>query len=527
MHGSLSSYGALTPGHRNSGGFTSMTTRLHGRRHLFARGVGGLFALFTIATAPALGDEAKFDVAPWIADLQQIRNAMSDKYANFEWVVFDREIDLSALFDQTEVRLRGARNDQDARNAIDRFLRAIGDGHLRVRWPTVAAAVPSPLPGMKSDFCSSLGYDVTMSGRALGPYIPGYHPLPDEFAPEFPSGVVTSGTNKIGVIRIGLFSPQGFPDLCASVRERLAIPEHSRCDQQCVDRLENAEYAAMSRDLALRVRELQRLGISVLLIDMTGNGGGSEWAEAAARIMSPLRLRSERRYAVRGAHWAGYWASRAQELRRAEQTASAADARQLEAWAQQVEQARVEASKPCSSAAFWSGHHPDCEWLAPAFYATGLLPDATATVLHNKPWGPLVLSPAQYDFEESVWRGPLLVLVDGGTGSAAGEFAAVLQDNKAAVIVGAPADSGCGHTNGGTPTTLTNSHGVLELPDCVRIRLDGSNEMRGIDPDILIGFHATDGMHRKGLRVAPVLSQAVATAGQLCRRQHCTGARPR
>ncbi len=375
MHGSLSSYGALTPGHRNSGGFTSMTTRLHGRRHLFARGVGGLFALFTIATAPALGDEAKFDVAPWIADLQQIRNAMSDKYANFEWVVFDREIDLSALFDQTEVRLRGARNDQDARNAIDRFLRAIGDGHLRVRWPTVAAAVPSPLPGMKSDFCSSLGYDVTMSGRALGPYIPGYHPLPDEFAPEFPSGVVTSGTNKIGVIRIGLFSPQGFPDLCASVRERLAIPEHSRCDQQCVDRLENAEYAAMSRDLALRVRELQRLGISVLLIDMTGNGGGSEWAEAAARIMSPLRLRSERRYAVRGAHWAGYWASRAQELRRAEQTASAADARQLEAWAQQVEQARVEASKPCSSAAFWSGHHPDCEWLAPAFYATGLLPD--------------------------------------------------------------------------------------------------------------------------------------------------------
>lgn len=73
----------------------------------------------------------------------------------------------------------------------------------------------------------------------------------------------------------------------------------------------------MSRDLALRIRELQRLGATALLVDITGNGGGSEWAEAAARVLSPIKIRSERRYGVRGEHWAGHWESVAKELREA------------------------------------------------------------------------------------------------------------------------------------------------------------------------------------------------------------------
>lgn len=289
----------------------------------FAGGLGSVFALFTIAIAPALCDEAKFEVSPWVEDLRQIRSAMSEKYANFEWAVFEREIDLSNFFDETEVRLRSASSDQDAKAVIDRSLRAIGDGHLRVRWPTPAAGVSASAPGMQSDVCRSLGYDTMMRGQALGPYIPGYRPLPDNVAPEFPAGVLSSGPTKIGVIRIGLFSPQGYPELCASTRDRSVIASRSQCDQQCADSLESAEYAVMSRDLALRIRDLKRLGSTILLIDITGNGGGSEWAEAAARIVSPLRLRSERRYGVRGTHWADYWASLAQQLHHAEQSASA------------------------------------------------------------------------------------------------------------------------------------------------------------------------------------------------------------
>src|SRR2546430_1310196 len=113
------------------------------------------------------------------------------------------------------------------------------------------------------------------------------------------------------------------------------------------------------------------------------------------------------------------------------------------------------------------------------------------------------------------WHGPLIVLVDGGTGSAAEQFAAVLEDNHAAIIIGAPtAGAGCGHTNGGTPTTLKNSGGILELPDCARLRADGSNEVMGIQPDVLVGLRTTDGPHRQATRAFQKLPEAIERALQ-------------
>jgi hypothetical protein len=464
------------------------------------------------ASSAVRADTKTFDPQPWIDDLHQIRAAFAEKYANFEWAVFEREIDLSDLFTRTEARLRDATGDDEAKAAIDRLTRILGDGHVRVRWPAIV-----PTPQAPSSVCQVLGYDGAMSGRALGPHIPGYHALSDEVAPEFPTGFIQSARQRVGVIRIGLFSPQGFPGLCAALLEKLSIAPNGACDQQCADRVESAAYRDMSRDLATRIRTLAKLGATTLLIDLTGNGGGSQWAEAAARIVSPVRLRSERRDFVRGQHWASHWESIAKELRQAQGEASEADRANIERWALQADRATAEATTSCSSEAFWSGRRPDCQWLADGFYATGLLGEGDAAALRKKPWGALVFSPAQYEFEEAVWHGPLLLLVDGGTGSAAEEFVAVLQDNKAAVVIGAPtAGAGCGHTDGGTPTTLTHSGGVLELPDCARIRLDGSNEVMGVDPEILVGFRSTDGLRRKGLRLAPVLPRGISAAVRLC-----------
>jgi hypothetical protein len=326
----------------------------------------------------------------------------------------------------------------------------------------------------------------------------------------------------VGIIRIGLFAPQGSAGLCASALKTLAIASDGQCDADCADRVEKAAYAILSRDLATRIRALTKMGVTTLLIDLTGDGGGSEWAEAAARIVSPLRLRSERAEFVRGEHWAANWRSITEDLEHAEAQASAADRAELKHWRTQVDQAEAEAKASCSSAPFWSGRRPTCDWLGHGFYATGLLGEADMAVLKEKPWASIVFTPAEYEFEEAVWRGPLVVLVDGGTGSASEEFTAVLQDNKAAVILGSPtAGAGCGHTNGGTPTVLTHSRGIFEVPDCARIRLDGSNEVRGIDPDVLIGFRANDGIRRKGVRLAKALPQAVTQAAKLCQRMHC------
>lgn len=125
----------------------------------------------------------------------------------------------------------------------------------------------------------------------------------------------------------------------------------------------------------------------------------------------------------------------------------------------------------------------------------------------------IVFTPSQFHAPAGVWRGPLIVLVNGGTSSAAEEVAAELQDNRAAIIMGSPTvGAGCGHTEGGTPTTLKHGGGILELPDCARLRKDGSNEVMGVQPDILIGLRTADGPHRRALRVAASLQKAVAEA---------------
>ena len=107
------------------------------------------------------------------------------------------------------------------------------------------------------------------------------------------------------------------------------------------------------------------------------------------------------------------------------------------------------------------------------------------------------------------------MLVDDQTWSAAEQFAAVLQDNGAAVIVGnRTGGAGCGYTNGGTPTILKNSGATLELPDCARFRSDGSNEVAGVIPDVLTGMRAIDGQAFKANLITEHLAQVVDLANR-------------
>jgi hypothetical protein len=479
-----------------------------------------LISLATLAAGqPSAGS---FDPKPWLEDLAEIRVAMGQKYANLEWQVSERQIDLTDLFARAESRLKTATSDAEARAAIDRLMRAFGDGYVDVHWPVprdVSAARLTTDPG---PLCQRLGYDARKGGHALGPDLTGYEPLPRGVATEFPAGLVIAGGQRVGVLRIGLFGPENSPAVCASALNALSIASDAQCDDACADRVEHAAYAILSRDLASCILMLRKAGANVLLIDLTGNGGGSEWTEAAARMVSPLRLKSERRGFVRGEHWRKHWESLAKELRAAADRTSGDDKAKLLEWVTSADRARSEAMVSCPSLPFWSGRRLECAWLGDGYYATGLIGEADAAALSRKPWGALVFTPAEYEFQERVWRGPLLTLVDADTASAAEEFAAVLQDNKAAVVIGAPTrGAGCGHTDGGTPTQLSHSGGILELPDCARIRADGSNEVAGIDPDVLVGFRSTDGTRRKAERLTRMLPRGVLAAVRLCAREHC------
>ena len=277
----------------------------------------------------------------------------------------------------------------------------------------------------------------------------------------------------------------------------------------------------MTLEFAAQIRALKAAGAQALLIDLTGNGGGSEWAEAAARMVTAIRLKSERLGFVRGEHWSKAFADDEAELRKAAKDASEADAAFLDALADEVSRKQLESKRPCDPAPLWRGEHTECSWLGSGFYASGLIDAADPLQLRGKPWARLVFNPMWFPYEEGVWRGPLLVLVDGNSWSAAEEFAALLQDNHAAAIVGAPTGgAGCGHTNGGTPTLLSHSGGQLEVPDCARLRADGSNEVEGIQPDVLVGLRQFDGPARRAALLLSKSPEALQRASALRVSQH-------
>jgi len=466
--------------------------------------------VLVLAAAPA------FDPGPWLGDLDQTQRALAEEYANLEWAVFEREADLPRLFADARSRLKTVSSDLQARAVFDWLARRIGDGHVDFRWPE--AAPKKEAPG-EAGACSKLGYDASKRAAPLAAHAPGYVPLETDASDEFPAGIITVAKKRVGVIKVGLFSPQGFPGLCEDAKKALSIAAGKPCDDGCAKRIAGWASDRLTADLATQLRALQSAGAQALVVDVAGNGGGSEWAEAAVRMMTPVRLKSQRVGFVRGAHWAKNLAEIEADLRAAASGAKGSDAAFLTQLVEPVVQQRREALSPCDSAPLWRGEHPKCQWLGQGSFSSGLIASADPAALRGKAWAKLVFSPMQFPYEEGIWRGPLMVLVDGGTASAAEQFAAVLQDNQAAVILGAPTlGAGCGHTNGGTPTTLRRSRGVLEMPDCVRFRADGSNEVMGIQPDILIGLRRLDGPHRSGLRFAAKLPEALERASAIASR---------
>ena len=72
----------------------------------------------------------------WLEDFAQLKHEMAAHYANLDWAVAERRIDLKELSELTETRLREAQSEAQAQRVIELFLEAFGDGHLSVRWPS-------------------------------------------------------------------------------------------------------------------------------------------------------------------------------------------------------------------------------------------------------------------------------------------------------------------------------------------------------------------------------------------------------
>ncbi len=428
-----------------------------------------------------------FDSKPWLEDFHQIQSEMSSHYANLDWAVADRRMDLPRLRLDTEAKLREAADEPGARRILDKFLASFGDGHLEIQWPK-SGAQPKPATTAAQSLCGRMGYESRLHPGLDLSALPEFSALHTPEEKLFPGGLLRLRNSTVmGVVRIGLFSEHAYPEICEQAAHDLHLAENAACDDKCEDQLELATANLLTAALVRRAQALTAAGATTLLIDITRNGGGSDWAEVPPRVLSSVPLHDSPRAFIRHEHWTRQLQDRLLDVQTDIKNHVGSKAI-LDSEARTLEKAIGESNQPCNRTSVWD---------------TGRL---SCSLLVTEP--PRTVHPSRYAYPGNPKPLPLYVIVDRDTWSAAEYFAAVLQDNHAATIVGEiTGGAGCGYTNGGIPAKLKNSGAPLKMPDCVRFRADGSNEVNGITPDVLLPWSGHDSDFQRAQKLLAALER--------------------
>jgi len=452
-----------------------------------------------------------FNPAPWVADLDALVVAISSHYANLDYAISARQMDLAALRTRTEARLRAAKSDEQAKRAFRSFLRAFGDGHLSIDWTASEPAAKTAAPAAPTGpLCARLGYEAGDPGGVdFARVTSTFTPIQDGDSADIPGGVlVLPGGHRLGVLRIALFSGEPHPRLCEEARTALGLADDAICDDECANRLADEVSNRLTAALERRAKSLASAHVEAVLVDITGNGGGSDWVDAAVRVVTPVKLEQRATGAVRHEHWVKDLGDRLHDLKSdlaehgdlpGHPIASAIDVLQAEI---------DEVKTPCDKSAIWQPGQakPSCSQLVRVL---PVIPYAKPGELAARPTRDLLFGPSRFAYHEGVNVLPLAVLVDGNTASAAEDFVELLQDHHAATIVGAPTvGAGCGYTNGGIPTVLPNSGARVRMPDCARFRADGSNAVAGVTPDVVLPLLDRDSPYQRAKKVIAGLGSA-------------------
>lgn len=467
----------------------------------------GLILLLVVCDPVLSQSEQAPAMEPWLADFNQLLNAISLHYANFEWLAHDRHVNLPLLKQRTEDRLRSAKSDAERRQAIESFLHAFADAHVEVRWELTGADHSARPPSAMQPFCDRLGYDWQDSNGGIDwSIVPEFTGIRDSDSQDFPAGILRlPGKPALGVIRIGWFSEYAHPGICRAAQRERAISDEAPCDNSCQEQFQLGVADLLTGALERRIRSLEKDGAAQLMIDVTGNGGGTNWVEPAARVLSPIHLKSPRYAFVKDQHWVKQLRERLTAVQADLAEAPVRRRQQLEDAAATLRHGIDVASKPCALTAYWQQQDvkPGCSNLeANLLYTSGILPYAEPGEFAGLKSRWVFFYPSRYDYAEGTNHLPLIILVDSDTGSSAEYFSAMLQDNKAATIVGqVTVGAGCGFTDGGIKTRLDNSGADVRLPDCARLRSDGSNEVSGIVPDILLPWVEKDSRYQQAMKL--------------------------
>ncbi len=452
-----------------------------------------------------------FDARLWVEDFRQLLTEMSAHYADLDYAVEGRHMDLPGLRRETEAKLNGSCDEREAKQALQSFLRSFGDGHLGIEWPQTGT---HPAPEKTGSLCSRLGYEKkTLNPGIDFSQLPQFSSIGGEGADWFPGGILTLNENqKLGVVRIPIFGESWFPDACEQVVKGMHL-ENSECDQKCKKKIQYATGNFLTAAVMKRSAEIQSAGVSAILVDITQNEGGSDWVGPVVRSFSAIPLQESPWGFIKHEHWTKELQERLSDVeddlkkgKEPKQTLREAVARLRSGIALSQEK--------CDRSDVWSGGKLRCSLVVSGLlYSSGVLPYAAPGSFATLQSQSTLFHPLDYAYTESSARPRLYVVVDSHTWSSAEYFAFLLQDNGAATILGeVTGGAGCRFTNGGIPTTLKNSQAQVKMPDCVHFRKDGSNANAGVTPDVLVPWSGHDTPYLRAQKLYRSLV-AVITSG--------------
>jgi Peptidase family S41 len=435
--------------------------------------------------------KAQASTNPWLEDYEFLKNSMTKSYANLE----SAKIDIVALDKQTREQLATASSASDAKRILEKFLAAFNDGHLELvetnNLSSNGDATSFNSNTSSKEVCSYLGNERVSTDKFSLPFenLPNFKLISTK-NDSFPIGILKTKSGKqFGILRISIFSPDVYTENCQEMWEKFRKTISTTCDENCLDNFSNFLANSLLAKLEKQLKTLQKNKIESLIIDIAGNGGGTNWVEPLARTIASKTLQASWFGFIRHPHWVKILESRLKlvETDLLRKDLSKKQTEYLQSAKDKLQQLIKEAQASCNKSDFWTANNQQqsCSMLnSTPLFASGVFPYLPIKEIQNLASKNVLFSPSEYVFRESVFKGKVFVLVDNNTASAAEYFAALLQDNRSATIIGEKTyGAGCGYVNGGVKYVLPNTKLTLKSPDCVRFRADGSNELKGIQPD--------------------------------------------
>lgn len=489
-------------------------------RGRFGRVVSRVVIVVALVLGAVVGfDRIGYDPAPYLADLALLEAKTAEGYANLEWQATRKVVDPVALHRLTDSLIRHAGAKSEARKALHDFGRAFQDGHFAVIRPTpaIAAWIEAKVTGrsdapirMTSDArtaCRAMGFEGTKGEHSMLWVLPNRTGRDDVAERPFPGMMLPLEDGKeVGVVRIASFGTAGYLDGCmAAWPEARRMTGDSICGDPCREFLWLAGANHLLNALDLTLQEMRQY--DAVVVDLTGNGGGTDWVNPAARLFTPVPLRGHTLGVIRHPHFVPMLTARRDRI-----AALAADPELAPEWRATLDSARLaltarlaEVQAPCDRSAIWREGVAAlrCTQLATTGeFTTGplaYLPPIAARL----PGATDLFGPAQFQYREGVYQGRLFVLMDRHTASAAEDFAVMLRDNGAALLVGERTyGAGCGQIGGDTERIRLPASGLaVRMPNCARIRRDGTNEVAGITPDLPVAWEESDPALRRAEKV--------------------------